>query len=341
MRPKPHHSCVQARMGIIKSFVEKSLSFFRMGPIWVENLFFSLSSVVFGNTYIETLASSKADTLHKEICLCDQKLLKRNFELSARQTIKKLNLKHVKVAIDITEDLFWGEGSEYTRASAHEHQLQSWQWVTLAVVDPCYVPLMSLPYRQTDNLDEIVFDLLRYLETLPLKIDLVLFDRGFYHWHIIDYLNGSRRGWGWPYLLLVPENKAMPKYAEQTEDFAYFVHEGDYGKEKSTWKPKTTILVKRVNEKTCWFFATNQKPSIALIAQYRKRWNIETGFRVHDEARIKTKSTKPIIRYFYHLLSFIYLLSWICKKRHSEIPFKLFLWQEQFRDIIYDVKAPT
>ena len=330
-------------MGIVKNFVEKSLLVFRRGTFWVESLFSSFGSAVFGNTYIETLASSKADSLHKDIKNSDISLFKRNFELSAVQTIKKLKLKHAMVAIDVTEDLYWGEGFDCTRASAHEHHLESWQWVTLAIVDPCYVPLMSLPYRQTDDLDEIVFDLLKYLKTLALEIDLVLFDRGFYHWHIIDYLNGYNRGWAWPYLMLVPENKAMPKYAEQTEDFASFVHEGEYKKEKNTWKSATRIIVKRIDEKTCWFFASNQKPSQTLVSKYKKRWNIETGFRVHDEARIKTKSTKQIIRYFYHLLSFVYLLSWICKKDSlkEEIPFKLFLYQKQFFFERSEKKVPT
>lgn len=51
---------------------------------------------------------------------------------------------------------------------------------------------MSLPFRQTNDLDEIVKELLDFLKTLALKVDLVLFDRGFYRWHLIDYLNGSR-----------------------------------------------------------------------------------------------------------------------------------------------------
>ncbi|MBS3080119.1 hypothetical protein J4221_01490 [Candidatus Pacearchaeota archaeon] len=47
---------------------------------------------------------------------------------------------------------------------------------------------MGVPYRQTDDLDALTIDLLKYAKTLPLIIDLILFDRGFYHANLIDFM---------------------------------------------------------------------------------------------------------------------------------------------------------
>ncbi|MFH1848629.1 MAG: hypothetical protein ABH879_00415, partial [archaeon] len=75
-----------------------------------------------------------------------------------------------------------------------------------------------------------------------------------------------------------------------------------------------------------WCFATNQKPELGLVWTYRKRWNHETGFRIQDEAKIKTKSSNPLIRFFYHLLSMLLILIWRIKNRlGAYITFKRFI----------------
>ena len=52
-----------------------------------------------------------------------------------------------------------------------------------------------------------------------------------------------------------------------------------------------------------WVFVTNVKEVLLenLVVTYKKRWRIETQFRVQDEARIKCKSKEMKIRYFLFL----------------------------------------
>jgi IS4 transposase len=57
-------------------------------------------------------------------------------------------------------------------------------------------------------------------------------------------------------------------------------------------------------------FATNLKPSRNLVRKYKTRWNIETGFRIMEEGKIKTKSNNPLIRLFYFLLRCLLHLTW-------------------------------
>ena len=333
-------------MSIIKNFIQKNVSVLRVGDAWVNKLISKLKIAAFGNTYVETVSPSQSDTLHRYIKNNDEDWLKRTFELSVRQVLRNIKLSKVKVAFDVTEDPYWGKnGFSNTRRKIGEKSKESWQFLTVGIVEPKFIPLMSLPYKQTDILDDLVIELLSYLRSLPLKIELILFDRGFFHWHLIDYLNSEKTGKSWPYLMLIPKNKRIKEFIQETRgNIGIFEHEGRYSKKGFSWKPKTKIIIlkavwnEKLKKEIDWCFATNQKPSLGLINNYRKRWNIETGFRIHDEAKIKTKSSDPLIRFFYHLLSMLYILVWRLKQRklQFEIVFKQFLLCDSFRQFIFE-----
>jgi len=304
-------------MKLISKFINKSLSLLRLGKSWFRKLIAGIVEAGRTISYVETVNPSQADTLHKSIKWCDEQIFKREFEKSVRIVIKSMRLGDVKVAIDVTEDPYWGKnGRHNTRVPVYEKSGESWKYINLAIVDPKFIPLMSLPYRQIDDLDALTIDLLNYLRTLPLRVKLILFDRGFYHAELIDYLENHRGGRPLPYLIFVPKNKAMKKYLCKTEKLGIFKHTMNYKQKKSKWKPKTTIVIcKRVGKNKKgkpldWCFATNQRGRLSLVWTYRKRWNIETGFRIQDEAMIKSKSSHPLIRYFYHLISMLIILMW-------------------------------
>jgi hypothetical protein len=307
--------------GIIRKFVNKCLSLSRLGSKYVNRLVPSLIEAGRTISYLETYNSSQADLFHKEIRFSDKNLFMKTFEKVVRKIIPKLSLQKVKVAFDTTEDLTWSKSALGSRASAYEHELQSWQFLNLSIIEPYFIPLMSVPYTMFDNIDNLVIDLVGYLQSLPLKIDLILFDRGFYHAHLIDFFNSKKL----PYLLLVPQNFAIKKYVEQTKDFQSFCHKMTYKKESSSWTTHTTIMVRRIDEKTCFSYATNRKPSLWLSLEYKKRWNIETGFRIHDEARIKSKSKILLVRFFYHLLGMVIVLVWRAEQTKRKVIFKRFL----------------
>jgi len=74
---------------------------------------------------------------------------------------------------------------------------------------------------------------------------------------------------------------------------------------------KTTLVIIR-DEKFDWKFVTNLRfvDFVKYIKVYKKRWNIETGFRVADEAKIKTKSLDIRVRYFLFLVALILYNIW-------------------------------
>ena len=61
-----------------------------------------------------------------------------------------------------------------------------------------------------------------------------------------------------------------------------------------------------------------------LSITYKKRWRIETQFRVQDEAKIKCKSKDMKIRYFLFMFEQMLQTIWICFYK-DEVSFKEFL----------------
>ena len=271
------------------------------------------------------------------------------FEKGVRFAIAKLKLKgkRVRIGFDTTEDLTWMKDNYNLRPSSYDKHLPTWQYLNVSIVEPYFIPLMSVPYRQIDDLDLLVIDLLKYIKTLSITVDLILFDRGFYHAHLIDYLDGKNRGWFWPYLMLVPERNVQRTYIQKTRDanlmFASYKHIFSYKKDKGGWHPSTTIMVRVVDDKTAWCYATNQKPSLSLCMGYPKRWNLETGFRVHDEARIKSKSKNPLIRFFYHLLGMLLIILWRLQNKIRYFVFKRYLKYVEYQfypDYVKEILQP-
>jgi|SRR3989338_2082279 len=326
-------------MNLITLFVDKTLSLLRMGKGWFSKLVSSIVEAGRTHSYVETTNPSQSDTLHKKIAWADESILKKEFEKAVRFALKIMRFGPVKIAIDTTEDPYWGKyGAENTRASIYETSKKSWQYINIAIVEPKFIPLMSLPYRQTDDLDDLVIGLLKYIRSLPLRINLVLFDRGFYHWHLIDFLENKQGKKPWPYLILVPKNEAIKKYINQIKGKrGVFTHLGKYTKDQTSWFPQTKIVIfkgiikDRHQEDIIVCFATNQRASIQLLTDYRKRWNIETGFRIHDEAGIKSKSSNPLVRYFYHILGMLLILMWrLYNYSYEHMVFKRYLKRIEF-----------
>lgn len=341
-------------MEIIKKFINKCLSLYRLGSEWCNKLITRLIEAGRTESYVETISPSQSDTLHKSIKGINVQTIMHEFENIVRWSLPLLDLEgsHVKLGIDVTEDSTWTKfGAHNVRPSSHQnmHHIKTWQYLNISIVDPFFLPLMSIPYRQIDDLDTLVIDLLKYVKTLPLIIDLVLFDRGFYHAHLIDLMENRRGKEPTPYLILVKKTKAVLKYISQTDHFDWYVHAFDYPKEKSIWHPSTTIIVWKPDPiffpDVVWTYATNQNPTQDLVDSYPKRWGSENCFRVHDEGQIKSKSSNPIIRFFYHILGMVLIILWRTQSVSKDhIVYKQFLKSVEYKYrqmIIFEDPPPS
>lgn len=315
-------------MNKITSFLHKTfqsldssiiLPFGRMG--------YYLAKCAKSQSYIETLGKH-ADSLHLWVKSSYEEDFKKAFESQVRRAIKNLNATYVKLAFDITHEPFYGKtrGLYIFDTPKDKKYDGEFRYVTACIITRNkQIPLMALPVR-LGGVTKLTIDLLKYCQTLFKKIRFIVFDRGFYIAELIDHLEACNLR----YLILVPEKKGLiKKYVESTDMFGKYYHRMRYAKNKSVWKPKTKLVVcKDLNKSFSWIFATNIhfKTRSEYIWHYKRRWQIETNYRVEDEAKIKSKSTNHLIRYFYFLIGLLFHLLWIVNKYlNYYVPFKKYL----------------
>lgn len=277
-------------------------------------------------SYIETF-SDNADTVHNWIKSSYEDDFKQSFEIFVRKTIKKLRITSAEIAIDITHEPFYGKQRNlYIFNTPKDKKYRGeYQYITCCLINKGKeIPLMALPVRIGEQ-TKLTIELLKYCQSLFKRIKYVLFDRGFYIAEVIDYLTANKIN----YQMLVPKFQGkITSYIDNTEKLNTFVHQLKYSKDKSTWKPKTKLVVCKNIYGYDWIFATNLrfKTGKSYVLNYKRRWQIETNYRVEDEAKIKSKSSNYLIRFFYFIVSQLFRLLWILhKKEEFYVQFKKFL----------------
>jgi hypothetical protein len=314
-------------MSEITSFLQKSFQSFSSSiilPLGV--IAYELAKCAKSHTYVETLGKH-ADTLHDWIKKSYVEDYEAAFECAVRKAVKNLRMNYAKLAIDITSEPFYGSTTSIFLFNVDDKKWNAeFHFIVVSVITrKKQIPLMALPVIVGEGVAKPTIDLLEYAQTLFKKILFATFDRGFYCAELIDYLEARKIR----YLMLVPEKKGSIKnYVEQTFELGKFKHEMCYAKEKSKWRPKTTIVVCKGIDEFAWIFATNInfRTRCEYILHYKRRWQIETNFRVEDEARIKSKSCNHLIRYFYFLVSLLFHLLWIVNKNiRYHVQFKRYL----------------
>ena len=288
------------------------------------------------NTYIETVGE-RADSLHLAI----KNVPASNIYWAYRNTVeilgKRANLMdhEAVLAFDYTDENFYGDVQGFwIHGWNGEHAVTGkFKFLTCAIVSseiPERIPLISIPIRVGHNMAKEVCWCIAVVQSLLRSINLILFDRGFYSKELMLSMTKA----DYPYLILVSKNsKVQTELALMTENEKKKIHyEFKVNKDKTVFRGETTLaLLKQIldpkNKKRYdWAFATNQT-SINLdyiVPTYKGRWRIETGFRVQDEARIKSRSKNARIRFFYFAYEQVLQLAWMILYK-EEVPFKKFL----------------
>ena len=287
------------------------------------------------NTYVETIGN-KADTLYlrcKESMISMMEYAYLNYIKGVSNKFK-LNEKKVILAFDYTNEDFYGEvqGFDIHGWTGENAVTGHFKFLTCSIISddiPEKIPLISVPINIGHFKSHVINHCLTLIKPLVGEIQLMIFDRGFYENDLMFELTKMNH----PYLIFVPKRKEYKQlFEELEEEKTIFVHDYIVNKNKSTYGDENylTFLKQIYDQKSDknydWIFATNvEKIALSdLLATYKKRWRIETSFRVQDEARIKCKSTDMKIRYFLFLFEQMLQTIWICFFK-DEVSFKEFL----------------
>ena len=314
-----------AEREIIK-FLDKTFFFSHGNNNYAEEIILAATA----NTYVET-AKGKSDSLHLKIKQCNWENFLGVYQEIIKSYVKRLNIRSGIIAFDTTTEPFYGKtnGLYFIGCEGKEGYKQEFEFLVMSLINEQKeekIPLACIPVHLGFDCAKAIKDLLAYANKL-FKIRFVLLDRGFYSTDVINALSRFR------YVMLIPKLSSEIKQLSEIVECGYMHHKikANTGEEALT----RIVLVRDSSDEFTWSFATNMilDDYFTYVSFYKKRWRIETNFRVEDEAKIKSKSIFPVIRYFYFTLGLLFHSIWLVFKK--EIPFKTFLIQT-FKYIMID-----
>jgi Transposase DDE domain len=135
------------------------------------------------------------------------------------------------------------------------------------------------------------------IENMGVKVGTVYMDREFFNRKVISKMYEHKLD----FVIAAKSNKKIKGILEK--------HRKEYGDTSTVFEynfqgeePTFNIIAMWDQEKGYSLFATNKKMSSIDIfvkqipEEYRKRWNIETGYRVKEDFKIRTCSKSPVVR---------------------------------------------
>jgi len=323
-------------LGELKHFINHSLglSYDKYSVTGFE-LIVPLTEAAAYNTYIET-TSNKSKTLYLRtkkslISMMRHAYLNYIKRISAKFELHK---KKVMLAFDYTNEDFYGnvQGFDIHGWTGKDAITGHFKFLTCSLISdeiPQKIPLISTPIRIGHYKSHEILYCLSLIKDYIGEIELILFDKEFLNNELMYDLAKAK----YPYLIFVPRRDEYKRFFEELDEgLTLFVHNYKVNRDKSNFYGETylaflkQIYDKRLDKNLDWIFSTNVEKIVLkeIIKTYKKRWRIETQFRVQDEARIKCKSTEMKIRYFFFVFEQMLQTIWICFYK-DECSFKEFL----------------
>ena len=304
---------------VVNKFIRKNLP---VSNSVASGLRDDLIEVASHHSYVETF-SQRADSWHRALGFTSSSEWAVSFSDIVKGLLPEDLKGPIRLAIDITEEPYYGKPTIQTVTWTGEKGIRAWwKFAVITLVDSSMkktVPLACVPFMLGSNLADTIEKLIDLSLPILPGIDLVLCDRGFYSGEVIDVFNRRKI----PYLILVPKNKLVRPMADQcrcTSQWAVIPHTMKWKGNKSSHTTETNLII-LCDDTYDWSWATNldNYHISGLVRKYRTRWRIETLFRVQDESKIKTKSTRGIVRYVTFLISLLITGVWAVSNR--TVPF--------------------
>lgn len=322
----------------VVAFLHKTLSV-KPNAIWKERDFSALAlAAASRNAYIETMncgGMPNADTLHYRIeqdTTVDT--LREGFLALTRKQMRRLKGKRALVIIDYTYEPFFGKAKNawvhgYRPAKGSHGCFKQLALSVVAGEERFF--LYAKPVSQISDEALEILQALAYVEELGVRMRVVLIDRGFAaSSENLAVLQDA----GVKYLGLYPKHRNIRRIIASMKR--------SYKNCKFRIKGvPTRLVIGKVSDEFAWTFVTNlpRREFMTYLRLYKRRWNIETGFRVHDEAHIRTKSTDVRVRFFLFLVALVLYNAW--KKLGMPASFKRFVITQEWGVINVQEQKPT
>jgi putative transposase len=247
------------------------------------------------------------------------KVFDKIFEIAKREN-KLLNRIKVDVAIDLTDQLYYGDKNDFMvcETKPQKGTTHCFRFATInIVVAGKRFTLLALPMHKFTTKEEVVEKLINYAKS-KVSIRYVFIDRGFFNVKILRLLFNLKV----KFLMPAVQNRAIKQLVKKYEGkfckIIDYTMKGlkDHVKgegERKTVTFKLVLIDDKQGIKRTW--ATNLvvcEPTANYLFQwYGKRWGIETSYRVKGDFRARTTSKNYLIRLFYFMFSVCLYNLWI------------------------------
>jgi len=313
---------------IIKKFAKSVFDEYkRKNAVTISNISSTLIEAALNSAFVNESCKSTEKISKSQIIYRKLDLNISEIEFAFRENAKRfLNLlkifsrnRRFILSFDETEDPFYGKFNK-AEDNLYLHDLTyvekgakyCYKYLTLAITynNGIRYILDGIILKRGDYVEDYVYEMTKAVKK-QIKIECVLFDRGF-GWGVIyklkelnvNYMVFWKKQGGW----------YKPYFKKMKDGEFCTIHKNyKYNRNKTNYKVDSNfILVKQFEykgKKFDWIFATNLKLRSArkYVMWYKKRWGIETIFRITDDIRIYTTSTNPLIRYFLFMFTcFVY-----------------------------------
>lgn len=269
---------------------------------------------------------SKSQVIYRKLDRKSKEIIQEYFRENTMKFLKLLKIysrnRRFLISFDTTKEAFYGDLSKAEdKMYLHSGNIARgsnyyYEYLTVSitcnvqtkyVLDGVIVPIGCY-------IEDYVYEILKFVMSY-IHIEMVLFDRGFTSWGVVDKLKKLRV----PYLIFW--EKLGNWYHEHFEnlgegEFLHIRRTGIYNRDKTNHMVNSSfVLIKQLeyeDKKYDWIFATNRelKTAASYVKRYKKRWGIETIYRITDDIRIYTTSTNSLIRYFLFMFTCLVYNIW-------------------------------
>ena len=241
---------------------------------------------------------------------------------------KALRKKKQRLAIDLHLMPYYGEPDEdpkeiyRSQAKAGTNSFHAYASAYVVCKGQRYTVALT-PVERGEKMKDVVQRLLTLARKASIRPCLLLLDRGFYCVDVIRYLQAARV----PFLMPAVARGRLPEEGKPVQGIRAFQiwKRGGWSKHTlASGKKKATVSICvfcgnyrgawKKHGRYAWVYAYwgIQPRSTRWVAEtYRLRFGIETSYRQLNEARIKTCTRDPKVRFFYVAVALILRNIWV------------------------------
>ncbi|MEE9174969.1 MAG: transposase [Thermodesulfobacteriota bacterium] len=253
----------------------------------------------------------------KDVMTQFENIFETTYKMAKKQRVFE---KPVDVAIDITDQLYYGDEKNpmVVRIKAQRGTSYAFRFATINIVERGRrFTLLALPMSELTTKEKVVKKLIDYAKS-KIKIRTVYLDRGFFNCKIINLLNEMDVEFLMPAIKNSRIKNLMKEHSDpKIIDYQMGITRGGH-KGKKLFRSDAShfnLVIVDDGEGSKRVFATNldieEKNAFNLFIMYRKRWGIETSYRVKGDFRVKTTSKNYVVRLFYFLFSVCLYNLWV------------------------------